>query len=898
MPTQPTFAASKSNGARVKASPLERQQLEARKEELARRRGSLVRTRAKLSARFNEIEKQLTQLGEDSSSGRGDRNKSRMMGVMLVKEQLDLELKLVVEDQAIHDLDFKRLEVDQKLFALEKSKFEKEHPELAPLEASKVANLKGEKSSEVKTGKKSKSKGELALEKDLLEGLEPQVITYWGKKRLALTEQVLKTRENRLKLWQDEITAHKEFLETKKEDAESGKKRAALRQKQLKSYFRLREARQRLNSELIMAENEAWQASERMKYELGSVYRRLAYLNRLGSSKKSEQISLSSSKYDLGPEETLRVGEYGTGIVFDDLFNWGSRVKEVADGSAAQEKGIQSGDEVVVVDGSPVLGSERGFRSLLRGPKDKEIELTVSRQGRLYTLPLELTYRPEEKTHPEILKSLNKAKESNDSEAFVAALLEEIEHKTKYSRSNSVADSSVEELVELLQKDKDAKKLSPALKLKAYARCSAHNLRRMSEEISRTRKSGAGESANYLNQADEYAEEALKLSSDSQKGDLAMAVELLELANQYRKQYDFRHIGTADTLKKVCDRAVAATLASSEQSLYDSGNILGELSEIYELTLKDNKKAAEVLKASLEAYLKVIPEEAKEVTTTRLALSRNYSHLKDYDAAVKTLEDRLATIERIQSYSKKSREYSMYDYVTSLKELGKLYPSQKDYKKALAAATKILAVYSDLEALEDDTFNEALFLSGKSSLKTGKVKQSVTYLTDALAGLDKWERTSCLIDLASAYQKLKKPDEVRLISVVLKENLSRQLNGATTSEAAKRVGDLSVEAAGVLEQIDEKEDSITFMDLALQAYSNSIALKTGDNIDSDSGKKELKELALHFVNQLKKLEPVLESAGRSERLAGVKKLSDELNAKISSEEDLDAEWLVRVPKEI
>lgn len=879
---------------------IKKEGLEVSKMELKRRRARLVAHREELTRSLAEIEKQLTILNTEANPAPASVQKKAStlaLSKELLEQALEQEMDMVEDDVAIHELDRRRLALDKELFNLEELDFNERYKDVDEVVAEKLESLK-----ELERSKAS-WRTAAQRERDLLAALEPVLLNYWGKKRIDKTELVMKTRESRLNLWMEELKAHSAFLKAKNEDNLSGAKRADLRRKLLNDYFRLKESRQRLNNELIMAENDAWQASERMKYELGSLYRRLSYLNRALKKRGEKLPSLAHSRYRIGNSENLKVGEYVPGIVFDDFYNWGSRISKVITGSSAEKIGLKPGDELVFVDGKPVIGSDRSFKTLLTGPKDKEVEITVMSTGNLYRLPVSLDYRPEEKTHPEILKALKDAEASKDIEGIIRSRLEEIKYKSRYSRDRSVADSSVEELMSVLKEHPD---LPGTLKVAAYAGCSVHFLNRMGESLSRARASApeseeSSASAEFLNQADEAASRAIEAASIGKNASLEDAVKLLDLAGQYRKHFDFRHIGTADTLKAICDRVVAISSDAASESPYDAASILKEMADIYELSLKDYESASGALTRSNESFLRVLPEEAQEVTSNRLVLSRTYTRQDKLVEAIDELEARLAGLDDIEAFSAKAEELMMYDYVVTLKELGKLYRRQGDDKNALRVADAILDSYGRLDAIEDSTYIDALLLKGRSTLASGKAKKALPYLTEALRSLPEEDKAACLIELADAYAKLKRENELRLISVLLRDHFVSRLSKIEKGNTARLIGDQSVEFAELLDEAGEPDEAVSFLDLALSAYTVGITtsgMRAEADQMSEKERLEMKALALHLAAQLKKIGSVLASAGRDERATGVTKFTEELEAKLSGDSELDLEWLVRAPQSL
>ena len=877
---------------------IKRESLEESKMELNRRRTRLVAHREGLTQGLADIEKQLTILNTDTSPSTEEKKASTLaLSKELLEQALDQEMDMVEDDVAIHELDRRRLDIDKALFKLEELDFNDRYKDVDEVVAEKLDTLKDLE----RTPGNWRTSAQ--RERDLFSALEPVLLNYWGKKRIDKTELVMKTRESRLKLWLEELKAHSAFLKAKHEDNLSGTKRAELRRKLLNDYFRLKESRQRLNNELIMSENDAWQASERMKYELGSLYRRLSYLNRALKKRGDKLPSLAHSRFRIGNTDNLKVGEYMPGIVFDDFYNWGSRVSKVITGSSAEKIGLKPGDELVFVDKLPVIGSDRSFKTLLVGPKDKEVEITVMSAGNLYRVPLNLDYRPEEKTHPEILKALKEADQSKDTEAMVRSRLEEINYKSRYSRDHSVADSSVEELMSIL---KEHSELSGSLKVAAYAGCSVHYLNRMGESLSRARTSEpdsqeSSVSAEFLNQADEAATRAIEAAAKGKSASLADAVALLDLAGQYQKLFDFRHIGTADTLKAICDRIVVIAGDAASESPYDAASLLKEMADVYELSLKDYRSASQALSKSNESFLLVLPEEAQEVTSNRLVLSRTYTRQDKLVDAIDVLESRLSSLDSIEAFSAKAEELMMYDYVVTLKELGKLYRRQGDDKNALRVADAILESYGRLDALEDSTYVDALLLKGRSTLAAGKAKKALPYLTEALRSLPEEDRAACLIELADAYGKLKRANELRLISVLLRDHFVSRLSKIEQGKSARLIGDQSVQFAELLDEAGEPDEAVSFLDLALSAYTvgiTSSGMKTEADQMSEKERLEMKALALHLAAQLKKIGSVLASTGRDERATSVTKFTEELEAKLSGDSELDLEWLVRAPQSL
>lgn len=243
----------------------------------------------------------------------------------------------------------------------------------------------------------------------------------------------------------------------------------------------------------------------------------------------------------------------------------------------------------------------------------------------------------------------------------------------------------------------------------------------------------------------------------------------------------------------------------------------------------------------------------------------------------------------------------MYDYVVTLKELGKLYRRQGDDKNALRVADAILDSYGRLDALEDSTYVDALLLKGRSTLAAGKAKKALPYLTEALRSLPEEDRAACLIELADAYGKLKRANELRLISVLLRDHFVSRLGKIEQGKSARLIGDQSVEFAELLDEAGEPDEAVSFLDLALSAYTVSITssgMKAEADQMSEKERLEMKALALHLAAQLKKIGSVLASTGRDERATSVTKFTEELEAKLSGDSELDLEWLVRAPQSL
>lgn len=877
-----------------KISSMSEKEVEREKERLVfanqdylRKRASLILERKEVARKLSDLEKNLERVSTSNSA-----KLKRTITNKLVKEEVKLKMELVELDSIVAELDRKRLDVDEALFELESNQFD-----------TKYMNVKTILDSDFEKLPKLKADGKssVSLEKAVIEDIEPGVLKYWGLRKQKLNGQILKARKNRLALWEKELEAHRKFLKLKNEDFGSKTKRLNERKVNLKNYFSLKNSRRQLNYDLIRVESESWQASRRMRYELSSLYRRLAYLERVRSSKnrKQEQFSL----LEPAPREwsdsvtTLKVAEYALGVKYDDLYNWSSRIVEVIKGSSAGEANLMAGDEIVYVNEIPVIGSERSFKSLLRGKKDKEVKLVVLRDGALYRTSAKFDYRPEEVSHPAIIKQLQEAEKSNDKKLLAKALLKEVDYVNNYSRDKKVADSTTDELVELLNSNPG---LDSSLRLKAYVASSSHYLTRMGDTLNQAKRKQSNDaddiasSAGFLNSADLSAKKVLKLSSDPKSFSIEDCWTAMELVKKYRKYFDFKQIGTPDILKELCDNLVNVAKEESKSHRYQSASLLNRLSKVYELSLKDNKKAAQILKLAFEQYLFVVPEEAKELTELRLVLARNQIKSGDLDGARSTLESRLSTLTSIAAYSSKAKETGMYGYVLTLKELGKIYQSQADYQNAYNSAKSIIDVYEELDANKDETYNQSLYLAGRSLMELNKPKKAIPLLTEAYDLLGKEKKFDCLADLANCYNRVGKSKEGRVLSLVVKDKLSSAISSTSSAKDLKKLGDRAVTTAMIFDSTGDQNNAVALFDTAISAYTASLERMNAENEDGKLDQNIMDTVTL-LSKQMEKFSDVLTEAGRFARAKNVVDFRGELDSKIASKSKFEADWLVRMP---
>ena len=858
-----------------------RKSLRKKREDLLRSRKSLLSARQRITKRLAHINLQIRSLSQTKA-----RPIPAPVQVQFLKEELENELKLVDIDISLKDLDKEKLALDKRLFDLEKDRFKQQYQDNRKEFLAQVSDLKGDETA-------LKDKALLKSEKELLADLEPIVIINWGERRNQLVAQVFKLRTNRLKLWEDELNAHKSFLTVKQEDFIAKKKRSKLRQGLLKKYFRLKNARQAVNTELVRMEKEHYEASEQMKFQLSSIYRRTAFLSRVSKSKQTSIGPKESAPNKDSETKKLKVGEYGSGVIFGAHKNWASRIAKLMN----ENKVLKSGDEIVFVDSSPVLGRDRKFESLLYGTKDKEVDLVFLRGGQLYKTTVSLAYRPKEKTHPEILNNLKKAEKNKQPEKLARALLEEVSYIDKYSKDRAVADDIAEQLLAHLEKNKS---LPKELRLHGYSACSSHYLARMADCLSRSKRQkkeskDTADSAEFLNKADKAAAQAVSVLSPGEGADfdLASVDHLLKLAKQYSQQHDFKHIVSEKTLREVCQTTEKLVHENADKSYFEAASVLSELASIYELSLKDFPAAAAIESKALAYYLKALPEEALEVTNLRLSLSRNLRKAKDPKEAINQLNLRLSTLESINAISRKAEESTLYDYVVTLKELGSLYQKEKNYSEALSTATKIVDSYNKLDAAEDSTFARALFLRGKSSLEIGKAKKSITYLTDAFKLIRSQDKSDCLIDLSTAYKEAGKAREAKLLALIVKDYLANQYLHVGTTDDALTTGDQAVKVAQIFDDLDEADSAVAMLELALSAYSSDYVINLEP--DSEKGKdSQSRKLASHLVKQMRKFDSILLNASRPDRAKAIKKLTEAIETKVSSGDEFDCSWLAKL----
>lgn len=850
----------------------------------------LSNRRAKLSQRLDEINGKLAARNTNLSAS--DR---RTIANKLVLDEVATTLKRVDLDLKILEVDRNLLDVDKKLFALESKWLNNNFNSGLNLPIQKVEKLPDldEQKADLKTIATNKKK--------LLDDLEPVVIKYWGNRGKEITEEALELRSERLRLWATELKTHKAFLQLKQKDLQSSKKQnhKKERKKLLAEYFRLKGLRQNASRDLVILENKIYKQEKAMNGILSSIYRRSIFVNQVIKSRHYGRLLSPQTGQPIVSSDRPRVNQYRAGIVFDTLTNWGSRVAKVYEDTSASEIGLIEGDEIVYVDDQPVLGSKLGSEQTLKGAKDKNVAVTIFRKGKLFKTNLKLDYRESEKSHPDIVKQIKTAKKEKDTQKLADAYINELNYVNTYSKNSPAADSTTEDLETLL---KENKQLGTNLKIKAYAACASHYLSRMQDCLNRARRSketskDTVDSADFLNKVDDSILKIISLAEQSEDLNLDAWLTMIDVTEQYRNQFDFGHIGSSENLRKLSDVVFLRGKKLSDENGLVIALKLVDLSEIYELSLKDSKEAIDVLLVAKGYFNKALPTEAKECSQLRNALSRNLVKQKDKNLseAIETMVEELAVSEAIRNKCKKVFKAQEYDYVSSLEKLSRWYTENNKFDDALRVAQKIeKAHFKNPDIVSSTAYEHALVVIGKNYLKLGKPKKAIKYLTSVLDRLESLSKIDCILSLAKAYEASGKETESRIISFILKDYLRDQLFQSKSIEVDRKLGDMACEVAQLLNKTDNAQNAIPLYELAIKAYTDKLNGFDWDGKD-EKKTKTVKPVVENLSKKMKEFSVILNKAGNHERADRVLKFSNDLNSKLASGESLDSDWLVQVP---
>lgn len=126
-----------------------------------------------------------------------------------------------------------------------------------------------------------------------------------------------------------------------------------------------------------------------------SPYRMLVTLTNFGAA--VERIELNSPR----TRDIDDLSGYLGHLALDNADPGGARVHVVGLGTPAEAAGVQTGDVIVALDGSPVSGASDVPRLLARTKPGESVKLDVQRAGQPRTLEAKLTRRPLEVLRPE-----------------------------------------------------------------------------------------------------------------------------------------------------------------------------------------------------------------------------------------------------------------------------------------------------------------------------------------------------------------------------------------------------------------------------------------------------------------------------------------------------------------
>lgn len=772
--------------------------------------------------------------------------------------------------------------LEKELFALDKQKYEIERELFA----------RKPKPEPLAVAEKGKAK-QATFELEIFGSLKPISNYQWQKRRLKFTQEALEKRSKALDYKQQEVDANKGFLKIKIEDLKSGQKRSEMRQALLKQLFAAKSDFAETSRRLTLLNAEAFACQRNNIRQIESLERRRAVCKRLLAGKsQTRQLEMTRFLFNERPLD-LSGKEFCAGIVLDDSLDKIVRIHSLLPDSPSVASGLKAGDEILLVDKLPVPGLAcKDVEKMLKGQKDTRVDVVVLSSDAVKKASLEMTFRPLEKTHPQLKEELAEFTAAGNTAGRVQTLLAMAEYAVRYSSDTDVVEEYFKQASELARKlAKSNPKKSGGAFVRAYTAAAGFYLKQYSSlfrlVISPDLPEGITPqlppvtAEEWLARAMSCKKELLNALDSSEDSGRLIAL----LADDFYQQFSFRRIKSSEAAVDLYKKAIAIEKQLGGDHLLSAARFESKLAGIY-VQQGQWSLACQMLSDCMANYKNLLPNEATELAIVRIRLAEAMVATANYKEALILLDEELELVDRIYTQKSGIDEEIIADAYKKV-----LYPLVKVDEK-LGRYQQCLDVGKQLIPLLDrdgQRQGSVLILAGKAAAQLGLDQESVSYFSEALLVLKGAAKSICLNELALVYIDNDKSGEAKVLCLAQVDNYTSKLANDPLKysdfiEPAARTAD-------ILSGLKEYETANKLYQLAVSGYRESLVVA----IEKDKQAGEMSERAKKIVDSmddaLTAFSASLEKSGRQGWAEKVAAKAREFAEKSAGLDTLDLDWL-------